>query len=472
VRFTYAARDKNITAIRKTMDSMVASNPEILSLGMRHADGRYLAHTGEHQVQWISPMGKDSTFTHWKVPIYRGTKQWATLEISFTPGDPVVLFGYGLSPLTILLAFFAVVSFIGFIVFMKRSLRYLDPSSVIPSRVQYALDTLTEGVLLLDTKEHIMLANSVFAEKTGHVSSELIGLKASQLNWREPESSDTSEALPWIKAISSGEKQSGILLTIDTKSHGNLTFVVNSAPVIDNNGKSRGAVVTFDDVTELEKQSFQLSRMVELLQMSKNKITQKNKELEILATQDSLTGCLNRRAFFAIAEEHMAKAAAKGMNLACIMADLDLFKSINDNYGHVIGDQVLQYFAGVLQSETREEDAVARYGGEEFCILLPYCNSRAAAVIVERIRLEISSRGMMAIPEVPDIKISSSFGVSDLSSGAQNIEELISQADKALYKAKLSGRNCVVCWDGGKKTDSAPHSGSSVPDKSLQRMGR
>jgi len=470
VRLTYAAQDNKIGALRKAMEAIVELNPDILSLGMRGTEGRYRTQTRDHQAHWVPPSAGESTSTHWQVPIYRNSKQWGTLEVSFTTEEMTVVPGFGVSPFTSLLAFFAVVSFIGFIIFMKRSLRYLDPSSVIPSRVQYALDTLTEGVLLLDTKDQIMLANSVFAEKAGYASRELIGLKASQLDWLDSNSNEACESLPWIQALSNGEKQSGILLNMNTKPHGIRTFVVNSAPIFDIKGKIRGAVVTFDDVTELERQSFKLTRMVELLKMSKKNITQKNRELAILATQDSLTGCLNRRAFFETAENFMSETSGKGINLACIMADLDLFKSINDTYGHAIGDQVLKYFAKTLQSETRNDDVVCRYGGEEFCILLPHCNSESASLIIERVRREIVSRGFMAISEAPDITISASFGVSDLTFGAQSIEELIVQADKALYKAKLKGRNCVVCWDTSKEDKNLNKNEARSNDSSFENI--
>ena len=453
VRCAYAARDNNSAAIKKTMDAIVESNPDILSLGIRSADGRYLAQTGDHQVHWSATPGGNSTMQNWQVPIYKGKKQWGTLQIRFTPKDGVVVLGHRLSPFTLLLVFFAGVSFMSFVLFMKKSLRYLDPSSVMPNRVKYALDTLTEGVLLLDTKERIILANAVIKDKLGRTDKELMGVRASQLAWIDPDTNGPTEELPWIHAISQGETQSGMPLTINTTSHGVRTFVVNSAPVLDDKGKSRGAVVTFDDVTELEKQSFQLSRMVELLQMSKDNINRKNKELEILASRDSLTDCLNRRAFFATAEHYLAESAEKGRNIACIMVDLDLFKFINDTYGHAVGDQVLKYFAKTLQREVREDDAVCRYGGEEFCIILPNCDIENAAVIVARVRRKIAKEVGQAISQARGISVTASFGLSDLTHGAGSIDELLMQADRALYKAKEDGRNRVVFWNSDKENE-------------------
>ncbi len=454
VRCTYAARDNNVAAIKKSMDAILESKPDILSMGMRSSNGKYLALTAEHQLHWDGILGGKSTFTHWQVPIFQGEKRWATLEISFAPKGTFVLLGYHISPFTLLLLFFAIISFTGFIFFMKKSLRYLDPSSVMPSRVKHALDTLTEGVLLLDKNERIVLANSVIVEKLGCTAKELMGVKAHKLNWVDHETNKPPETLPWNRATTQSEKQAGILLDLNTRVNGIRTFVVNSAPILDDKQKSRGVVVTFDDVTELEKQSFQLSRMVELLQMSRDKINLKNKEiqlknkeLEILATKDSLSGCLNRRAFFIRAEQFLTESIKENKIVSCIMVDLDFFKSVNDTYGHAVGDHVIQFAAHVLKGAVKGDDMVCRYGGEEFCVLLPNCDGENAATIADSIRVKIEAQSAQAISEAPELRLTASFGVSDSYSEANSIEEILAQADSALYAAKKSGRNRVVSWD-------------------------
>ncbi len=206
-------------------------------------------------------------------------------------------------------------------------------------------------------------------------------------------------------------------------------------------------------LVELEKKNSQLSETIELLQRSREKIKRQNKELEVLATQDALTGCLNKGILYAKGEEYLAEATAEESNLACMMADIDLFKSINDRYGHAIGDEVIKYIARTLQSAVRGEDAVCRYGGDEFCILLPKCDIKKTAVVFERVRSKIGARSAQAISQAPGIRVSVSFGVSDLSLGARSIEELIQQADRALYKAKEGGRNRLVSWHSDKENE-------------------
>ena len=118
------------------------------------------------------------------------------------------------------------------------------------------------------------------------------------------------------------------------------------------------------------------------------------------------------------------------------MTDIDLFKSVNDRYGHATGDQVIALFAKMLKSVLREDDIICRYGGEEFCIFLPDCDIENTTLIAERVRRKFETQGPQKVPEADNINLSASFGISDLSLGAHTIEALFAQADKALYRAK------------------------------------
>ena len=122
------------------------------------------------------------------------------------------------------------------------------------------------------------------------------------------------------------------------------------------------------------------------------------------------------------------------------MVDIDHFKSINDNYGHLTGDEVLKGVAKTLRSSLRKEDFICRYGGEEFCIILPYVTVEDACKATNRFRMAIASKNF------DGISITASFGVSISDFGAEGPQALVDQADKALYAAKNSGRNRVVHW--------------------------
>jgi diguanylate cyclase (GGDEF)-like protein/putative nucleotidyltransferase with HDIG domain len=218
------------------------------------------------------------------------------------------------------------------------------------------------------------------------------------------------------------------------------TFMVNGAPIMDG-GKMRGALATFDDVTQLEEQNDKLQEMLKELEQSRDEIRTQNRKLRILATQDPLTSCLNRRSFFQKFEVEFNRAQRYGHGLCCVMIDIDHFKTINDRYGHLTGDRVLQGLADVLRSALRESDFICRYGGEEFCILLSHTEAENAVKTAERFRVAIESKSLAGI------KVTISLGVSSLEFGAGNSQELVGQADTALYAAKNNGRNRVLCWD-------------------------
>jgi diguanylate cyclase (GGDEF)-like protein len=280
-----------------------------------------------------------------------------------------------------------------------------------------------------------------------------MGLNASNLGWVDPKTNRPTDELPWTRMMSQAETISGVPINITTKSRGVLSFMAKVSPILDDKGKSRGALVTFNDVTVLEKKNTELMETVNLLQQSRSKIELQNQELEILATHDSLTNCLNRRDFFAKAKKYFASVIKEDGKLACIMADIDHFKSVNDKYGHAYGDKVIQYVAGSLQSGVRANEEVCRYGGEEFCILLPGSSIEDAVAIAERIRIKISKESTQEILDAPGIRVTVSFGVSDIHLGATDIDELIAQADRALYRAKNRGRDHVVSWDMDKEKE-------------------
>jgi diguanylate cyclase (GGDEF)-like protein len=216
---------------------------------------------------------------------------------------------------------------------------------------------------------------------------------------------------------------------------------------MDGSKKMRGAMATFNDETALQQANSVLVDMMDKLNNSQEQAKTQNEELQRLATQDPLTNCLNRRSFFERAELAWAKSVAEGQPLACIMADIDHFKSFNDNFGHAVGDQVIESVAKLLMSSFRNTDFVCRYGGEEFCILMPAAELGEAVKVAEKARAAIAKAIGGKLKTKTPVEVTSSFGVSSLTHGAKDIAELINQADKALYLSKQSGRNKVSRWD-------------------------
>jgi two-component system cell cycle response regulator len=163
-----------------------------------------------------------------------------------------------------------------------------------------------------------------------------------------------------------------------------------------------------------------------------------------LANTDSLTGLLNRRAFMERMEQEMSRAQREKKPLSLILADIDHFKSVNDTYGHQIGDLVLQRFVGQLTTSTRPYDFLGRYGGEEFVVCLPGADGLKAASVSERMRRQVEDMETMLPDDSRSIRITASFGTASYSiESGKNIDLLIKRADDALYLAKNKGRNCV-----------------------------
>ncbi|HIP55067.1 MAG TPA: diguanylate cyclase [Sulfurimonas autotrophica] len=160
------------------------------------------------------------------------------------------------------------------------------------------------------------------------------------------------------------------------------------------------------------------------------------KELELSAITDPLTGVYNRRYYHERIQKEMYEAKRYGFALSLIMCDIDFFKKVNDLHGHDVGDEVLKYYTKLLQDSLRTSDAFCRIGGEEFMIILAHTNKEQAIVIAEKLRKKVQESKKI-------LPITMSFGVTEYISG-ESEDELFKRVDKALYKAKESGRNRVV----------------------------
>ncbi|QNB46507.1 diguanylate cyclase [Thermanaerosceptrum fracticalcis] len=166
------------------------------------------------------------------------------------------------------------------------------------------------------------------------------------------------------------------------------------------------------------------------------------KKLHQQVHTDSLTGLRNRKYFYTKLSELKSKAP-----VSLILIDIDDFKSINDTYGHIAGDQVLQQFADILQSNTRKNDIIARWGGEEFMVILPQTDVKEAFKIANRIRTIVENH--LFSYENITCKITVSIGITSIKEGADiGTEQFIKTADAALYRAKEK-KNFIVTVTGG-----------------------
>jgi two-component system, cell cycle response regulator len=158
---------------------------------------------------------------------------------------------------------------------------------------------------------------------------------------------------------------------------------------------------------------------------------------------DPLTGLPNRRALMERLQQEWARIERHGGHLSFIMTDIDNFKSINDRFGHHVGDKILQRVAVALSGQCRENDLPARFGGDEVAIIVPGENAATAVHLADRCRREIAAACVAVQQEM--IAVTASFGVAD-SHGVSSLGALMRRADDALYRAKRSGRNQVQSW--------------------------
>ena len=175
-------------------------------------------------------------------------------------------------------------------------------------------------------------------------------------------------------------------------------------------------------------------------------LKQQRAELETLATRDPLTGLLNRREFLHQAEQECARARRDHSPLSLLMVDLDHFKTVNDRFGHPVGDAVLRHVAHLMTQSVRQTDRVARFGGEEFVVLLPNTDAASAHVLAEKLRRTLMHTPTPCPPpgSGPDIPITTSIGLVCQPAGqSHTLDRLMARADQALYRAKTQGRNRV-----------------------------
>ena len=444
IQFSLIAPELDPRKTERMLSALIKRSPDILSAGIRLENGQLIFQVGNHVSEWADYDKQRSTSTHLVVPIYRNSEVWGNIEFKFAPLKGESLDDFFEHPTFKLAVFIMLIGFFIYLTFMLRTLRMLDPASVVPDRVNAALDTLAEGVIILDEHEQIVLANKAFVNKIAIPMPSLLGKKASDLTWQHVDDPHAKINFPWRSVLKTGKSAIGAHLKLLTADGSFLKFVINASPILGGNEATQGALITLDDITELEERNTALQTMVSKLEESQAQVKEQNKELHFLATRDSLTGCLNRRAFNEMFEKAFQDARQNKSELSCVMVDIDHFKAVNDNYGHATGDVIIKLLAEVLTTNTRKVDLVGRYGGEEFCLVLPGLSVDEAVAVAERIRLRIKSESATRHENGP--RVTASLGVASIFDNPEDPGELNKFADEALYVAKESGRNKVVRW--------------------------
>ncbi len=203
----------------------------------------------------------------------------------------------------------------------------------------------------------------------------------------------------------------------------------------------------------IDEERFRLAP-TEMLQLvrtfnSMSRTVRRNVEtIQATSRTDQLTGMCNRRHLLSEGYRILGVAIRAGTPCACLMVDIDHFKNVNDTYGHPVGDRVLIHVAGIIVASIRDSDMSARFGGEEFVVLAPNASKNEAVILAERIRTAIAGSSIGV--GHARIAVTVSIGVAEYAEepdfGANVLEDMIEKADKALYRAKQSGRNRVETW--------------------------
>ena len=245
--------------IQATLAFIVERNDDLRSAGVRRANGEMVAVIGDHMDQWTDIPGSFSIDSQVRVPILEGEHEWGNVELRFAPLTASGVFGFLQDPRVQMIAFVVGCAFFAFYFYLGRVLRQLDPSRAVPGRVRTALDTMAEGLLVIDLKGYIVLANQAFATMVGKSAEAITGNTTADFAWADAAGTVlTADEYPWADALLRGIARRNERVCLQD-SHGKLrSFLVNSSPVLGSGGKHGGVLISFDDVTELQEKEIQL----------------------------------------------------------------------------------------------------------------------------------------------------------------------------------------------------------------------
>lgn len=251
--------------LSQLLTEIVKRTPNLLSSAIRNADGSLVTEIGDHEAFWLNE-GMRSTENEVLVPVHtmdtadlqsssaNGTGQvrrWGSVEMRFVPVTESGFASVYTHPWVLMTIFVAATSGVLFYLYLRKMLKNLDPSKAVPKRVRAALDSLAEGLLVLDCKGRIVLANQAFSEWVDVPAEKLTGAEAASFTW-ETQSQNENGGLPWVDAIAFETAQAGVMIGLKQPDKPVQNLIANASPVLGYDGKYGGVLVSFDDVTQLE----------------------------------------------------------------------------------------------------------------------------------------------------------------------------------------------------------------------------
>lgn len=290
------------------------------------------------------------------------------------------------------------------------------------------LDQSMVGITLL-IENRFQYANPKFAEIIGYSVDEILQLSSADIT---PEHDQTLVDKLGGQEANHSDPQHSFSANARRKDGRIITVEISGSKPVEIKGKP-ALISVWQDITE----KLRIEREVMALQA----------QLQEQAIHDPLTGLYNRLFLIDNLERELSQAERAGGAVSVIMTDIDYFKAVNDRYGHLAGDEVLRHFARILKAHARCSDMACRYGGEEFFLVLPDTTLEVARERAEQLRQAVVEQAPQF--DGRGIAITASFGVAMFPhDGGISAIDLIGKADAALYRAKNSGRNRVVCSHG------------------------
>ena len=239
--------------LARYLQGIVERNNDLLTAGVRNSDRKLMIEIDDHDANWLLKPGEKSNEAQMQVSLFKSeSEQWGTIELAFSPIRQKGLIGWMQALEVELMTFLASSCFLIFNFFLKFVLRHLDPSKAVPRRVRDALNNLAEGLMIVDSRENILLVNDSLAKVVGVEADDLIGKKSDAIEF-----DIDGERLPWQVALEETRLIQNCRIRLP-REQGDKTFLANCSPLLGHQGNYCGVMVTFDDVTELEESQVQL----------------------------------------------------------------------------------------------------------------------------------------------------------------------------------------------------------------------
>ncbi len=254
----------NLKAAEAILEFTLKRNKDMQSAAVVRANGETVAVIGDHAQHWQELEGGVSTDAQIQVPILAAGTKWGRVELRFVPLDQPGIMGWVREPRLQMVAFVMIVSMIAFYFYLGRVLRQLDPSRAIPGRVRAALDTLAEGLLVVDPKGYIVLANQAFARVVGQTADVLIGKQASAFAWTSADGARLApKDCPWSATLRDGAALRNGFVRLEDSAGKVRSFLVNCSAVQSGGKKPQGLLISFEDITELQEKEVELRQAKE-----------------------------------------------------------------------------------------------------------------------------------------------------------------------------------------------------------------